>query len=90
MAQPETEPLPGEWKRLSGFERLLIIRALRPDRTTLAVALWVRDVLGKQYGEAVPFDLPLSFEDASFSTPLAALGLEKQQPQQLIESCTRA
>ena len=70
LAQPETEPLPGEWKRLPGFERLLVIRALRPDRTTLAVAMWVRDVLGAKYGEAIPFDLPLSFEDAGPATPI--------------------
>ncbi len=68
--QPELEPLPQEWKRLSGFEQLLVVRALRGDRTTLAVALWVRDVLGAKYGEAVPFDLPASFEDAGPAVPI--------------------
>ena len=68
--QPESEVLPGDWKRLGAFERLLVIRALRPDRTTLAVAMWVREVLGAKYGEAVPFDLALSFEDASAATPV--------------------
>ena len=69
-AQPETEDLPGEWKRMKGFDRLLMIRALRPDRVNLAVAMWVRDVLGPKYGEAVPFDLTHSFEDTSAATPI--------------------
>ena len=67
---PETEPLGGDWKRLSSFERLLVIRAMRGDRTTLAVALWVREVLGAKFGEAVPFDLPASFEDAGPAVPI--------------------
>ena len=33
--QPETQPLPQEWKRLSGFRQLMIMRALRPDRIVL-------------------------------------------------------
>ena len=67
---PETEALSGDWKRLSGFEQLLIVRAMRPDRTTLAVALWVRSVLGAKFGEAVPFDLPASFEDSAPAVPI--------------------
>ena len=30
----------------------------------------VEDALRAKYGEAVPFDLPLSFEDASNATPI--------------------
>jgi dynein heavy chain len=32
---PELEPLPTDWKRLGGFQQLLIMRAIRPDRITL-------------------------------------------------------
>ncbi|KAL1498812.1 hypothetical protein AB1Y20_014117 [Prymnesium parvum] len=68
--QPENEPLPAEWKRLSPFERLLVIRAIRPDRMTLAVSLWVKEVLGPRFVEAVPFDLAAAFEDSSPETPI--------------------
>ena len=68
--QPENEPLPGEWKRLPGFQRLLVLRALRQDRMVLAVKYWVRDELGVDYYNAIPFDLPTSFEDASPATPI--------------------
>jgi dynein heavy chain len=68
--QPETEPLPGEWKRLPGFQRLLVLRALRPDRMVLAVKYWVKEELGTEYYNAINFDLAISFEDASPSTPI--------------------
>uniref|UniRef100_A0A7S2IQH3 Dynein heavy chain n=1 Tax=Haptolina brevifila TaxID=156173 RepID=A0A7S2IQH3_9EUKA len=68
--QPENEPLPGEWKRLPGFQRLLVMRALRPDRMMLAVKYWVKEEMGVEYYNAIPFDLPASFEDASPATPI--------------------
>jgi len=68
--QPEGEPLPQEWKRLPGFQRLLVLRALRPDRMVLALKLWVRDEMGSDYMNAIPFNLEASFEDASPSTPV--------------------
>ena len=70
LEQPEGEALPQEWKRLSSFERLMVVRALRPDRMTLAVELWVREVLGGKYVESIPFDLAVSFEDAGPAVPI--------------------
>ena len=67
--QPETQPLPQEWKRLSGFRQLMIMRALRPDRMTLAILRWVGDVLGSHFMTAINFDLALSFEDSGGPQP---------------------
>uniref|UniRef100_A0A7S2NI24 Dynein heavy chain n=1 Tax=Haptolina brevifila TaxID=156173 RepID=A0A7S2NI24_9EUKA len=67
---PETEQLPTDWKRLGGFQQLLIMRAIRPDRITLSLRSWVVSVLGHQYGEAINFDLPLSFEDSGPAVPV--------------------
>ena len=68
--QPEAQPLPQEWKRLSGFRQLMIMRALRPDRMTLAITRWVGEVLGEKYMTAINFDLPLSFEDSGPAVPV--------------------
>jgi len=46
---PETEQLPTDWKRLGGFQQLLIMRAIRPDRITLSLRTWVMSVLGARY-----------------------------------------
>ena len=68
--QPESEPLPQEWKRLPGFERLLLVNALRPDRMILAVRAWVKEELGVKYVNAIPFDLGACYEDSGPSTPI--------------------
>ena len=68
--QPESEALPQEWKRLSAFERLLVVRALRPDRMTLASTIYVKDSLGAKYVDSIPFDLSTSFEDSAPAVPI--------------------
>ena len=44
------------------FDRLLLFRALRPDRLTAAMARFVANVLGAQYTTSQPFDLERSFK----------------------------
>ena len=68
--QPEKMPLPQEWKRLGGFQRLQVVRAVRPDRMMLAIALWVRESIGSKYVDAIPFDLRVSFEDSAPAVPI--------------------
>ena len=49
---PEAQDLPGECaRRLSGFQRLLIVRALRLDLMTRAIYVWVRSFMGERYLE---------------------------------------
>ncbi|KAK9808985.1 hypothetical protein WJX72_007373 [[Myrmecia] bisecta] len=70
LERPEDEPLPGDWKRMPEFERLLIFRALRSDRLTAAMSTFVAHTIGKDYSASQPFDLERSFEDASPGTPI--------------------
>jgi dynein heavy chain len=44
---PETEKLPLDWKKLESmpFEKLLVVRCLRPDRTTTALDNFIRKVM---------------------------------------------
>jgi dynein heavy chain len=46
---PETEKLPLDWKKLENmpFEKLLVIRCLRPDRITTALDNFIRKTLPK-------------------------------------------
>ena len=40
--QPETAKLPGDYeKNLNDFERLILLRSLRPDRVTTALRGWI-------------------------------------------------
>ncbi|CAD7696266.1 unnamed protein product [Ostreobium quekettii] len=70
LERPEDEPVPGDWKRMAEFERLLLFRALRPDRLTAAMARFVTSTIGKDYVTSNPFDLEASFKDASPGVPM--------------------
>lgn len=52
------------------FDRLLLFRALRPDRLTAAMRKFVTAVLGGRYVASAPFDLEASFADAGPGTPI--------------------
>lgn len=45
---------------MTEFDRLLIFRALRPDRLTIAMRNFVGGVLGKEYVTSRPFDLEMA------------------------------
>merc|ERR1719498_984894 len=75
---PEDVKLPLDWKKLDQmpFQKLLVLRAMRPDRMSIALGEWVRKILPN--GDAyVHCDGGLSFgavlenacEDASAITP---------------------
>jgi dynein heavy chain len=76
---PETEKLPLDWKKLEAmpFEKLLVIRALRPDRTTTALDNYIRKVMPRG-DEFVDCDstsnskqiLAASYLDSSTTTPI--------------------
>lgn len=62
--QPENEKLPLEWKKLETmpFQKLLVLRCMRPDRLTVALDNFIRKVLpnGSKY---VDMDSTSSFQD---------------------------
>lgn len=67
----ETEALPGEWDgKLNSFQKMIVLKALRPDRITLAVQNFVIENLGKPFVEPPVFNLAKSYKDSSISQPL--------------------
>ena len=70
LERPEEAGMPGEWKKMAEFPKLLIIRCLRTDRMGEALATFVRKELGPQYVTSVPFNLKAAFPDAGPQTPV--------------------
>lgn len=62
--QPEDVKLPLEWKKLdtTPFKKLLVLRCLRPDRITVALARFIREVLPRGE-EFIDMDSKSSFLD---------------------------
>ena len=70
-ASPETEPLPEPWhSALSPFQKLCVLRTIRPDKLTRAVQIYVEESTGRRYIEPPPFDLEQCFADSTCVTPL--------------------
>eukprot|EP00796_Vickermania_ingenoplastis_P004195 gene4195-3033_t len=68
--KPELEKMPTEWKNLTDFERLLVLRCLRPDRLTASLEMFVADKIGKFFVSDQAVDISVSFLNSSPTTPL--------------------
>jgi dynein heavy chain len=55
---------------LSKFQRLCLLRCLRPDKVVPSVVRFVASTLGHKFTEPPPFDLAASFRDSSNVTPV--------------------
>lgn len=70
-AEPDQVKLPDHWQRaLSHFQRIVVLRAIRPDRVPSAIVSYVMSELGSEYMESKPLDLSGCVKDSSPHTPL--------------------
>ena len=56
--------------KLNEFEKMCVLRCLRPDKMTDAIQGFVTSELGHRFIEPPPFDLPLSYKASQCCTPL--------------------
>ncbi len=69
--EPQRTPLPGSWaSSLTRFEKLCLLRCLRPDKMVPAVMDFVQDEMGRKFVEPPPFDLAACYKDSNSLTPL--------------------
>jgi len=95
---PEDVKLPLDWKRLESvpFQKLLVIRSLRPDRMGSALLTWIRDSLpsGKEFTECDGSSsfyeiLHGSFEDSTNCTPIFFILSSGADPVKEVEAMGR-
>ncbi|XP_063983406.1 dynein beta chain, ciliary [Diachasmimorpha longicaudata] len=67
---PEREKFPQEWKNKTALQRLCMLRALRPDRMTYAISVFIEEKLGVRYVEGKTVEFSKSYEETSPSTPI--------------------
>ncbi|XP_069499778.1 dynein axonemal heavy chain 12 [Ambystoma mexicanum] len=69
--EPHSVPLPKPWdEKLNELQKIIILRSLRPDKISPAIANFVTDKLGKKFVEPPPFDLSKSYLDSNATIPL--------------------
>lgn len=67
---PELEDFPQPLDKLSGLERLAVLRCIRPDKVIPAARAFISENMSKRYVEAPTFDLLQSWKDSTPITPL--------------------
>ncbi|OWF46435.1 Dynein heavy chain 6, axonemal [Mizuhopecten yessoensis] len=59
-----------DWENLSGFQKLLLIKVLRPETLISSVSAFIRDQMDSSYLSTGTFDLKEIYEESSAKTPL--------------------
>ncbi|XP_064606960.1 dynein axonemal heavy chain 12-like isoform X2 [Liolophura sinensis] len=69
--EPHKVELPDPWHTtLNDFQRMMVLRAIRPDKVVPAITAFVMEKLGKKFVEPPPFDLAKSYADSNCCAPL--------------------
>jgi dynein heavy chain len=87
---PESAKLPGDYqKALDSFDRLILLRAMRPDRVTTALRAWIEETMGKDYVFQKPFDMPATYLETSSQIPTFFVLFAGVDPTPWVESLGR-
>ncbi|KAI8853125.1 dynein heavy chain and region D6 of dynein motor-domain-containing protein [Chytridium lagenaria] len=69
--EPHKCEFPGRWRNvLNSFQRILVLRCLRPDKIIPAIQLFIIEKMGKRFVEPPPFNLASSYQDSHPTAPL--------------------
>lgn len=68
---PHENEFPAPWaEKLNLFEKMLVIRCIRPDVVIPAISNFVENRMGQRYINPPDFDLKQIYKDSSVTTPL--------------------
>lgn len=71
LQTPEKNPVPASFKSgLSEFQKMLVLRVLRPDKVIMAVSNFIVHHMGQNFVEPPPFNLFDSYNDSTAVSPL--------------------
>ena len=60
------EPMPGDWNtKLNSFQKMIVLKAIRPDKITEAIKNYITEKVGKKYIEPPTMKLDACFRDSS-------------------------
>ncbi|GBF93145.1 dynein alpha flagellar outer arm [Raphidocelis subcapitata] len=87
---PERSAMPGDWGRVGEIRKLLLLRALRPDRITNALQAYCEAVMGPMFAKQDAFDAASVLRESSSSTPLFFILFPGYSPSKEIEAYARS
>nr|XP_014091747.2 dynein heavy chain 12, axonemal isoform X1 [Bactrocera oleae] len=69
--EPENQTIPSLWnEKLSRFEKILVLKALRPDKVFIAIRNFIAAEMGTQFVTPPEFDIGMSYKESNALTPL--------------------
>ncbi|XP_069366837.1 dynein axonemal heavy chain 11 [Paralichthys olivaceus] len=86
---PEKEKFPQEWKGKSSLQKLIMMRALRPDRMTYALRNFVEEKLSVKYTEGRKTEFAKSFRESGPASPVFFILSPGVDPLKDVESLGR-
>jgi len=83
----EDAEIPGQFKaKLNALDKLMLLRAIRPDRLINSLSSFVGDAMGKEYVTQKPFNMAETFEETSKRTPVFFVLFAGVDPTPWVES----
>lgn len=89
LEAPEKGKIPDLEGRLSRFERMMVLKALRPDRTLVVAVDYISEALGPRFVESVPVNLEATWAESSNRVPLICLLSPGADPTRMIEDLAK-
>lgn len=82
---PHQEPLPGEWNEsLTSFQKLIILRAFRPEKLLFGFQKFVIEQMGKFFVEAPQTGMDIMYKGISTTSPLVFVLSQGADPTQAL------
>jgi dynein heavy chain len=70
QTEPEKADMPGDWNEVPAFQKLLLLRVLRPDRLPVAMSAFVSEILGNDFVVQPPFSMSQTYKYTTAHTPV--------------------
>ncbi|XP_063227776.1 dynein axonemal heavy chain 12 isoform X3 [Bacillus rossius redtenbacheri] len=89
LLEPQEQDLPAPWQhQLTPFQRLVVVRMLRPDKIIVSVSKFVKEDMGERFVTPPPFDIGRSYEDSNCLSPLIFILSAGSDPMSALMSFT--
>ena len=89
LEAPEQVNVPDFEDRITKFEKMMIVKALREDRTQVAAQAYIGDAIGQQFVESVPLNVEATWEETTPYRPVICLLSPGADPTKLIEELAK-
>ena len=69
--KPESDAMPGDWdSKMDDFQKLIVLKAFRPEKLSAAFQMFVLNNMGKFYTESPPVTMDVVYPDTDERTPM--------------------